>query len=202
MGGPGSGRRSHTGARNTTDEIRRIDIRRWNREGLLHPGNSFVWQWLRRNKGVASIWVTALKDQIELIYRQKTRDSDWKDQRYSIHLSWTRCHLGGQRSWFICPTFSCGRRVAILYSSGRFRCRHCLDLAYPSQRETPGDRAGRKANRIRKRLGWEPGILNGTGWKPDGMHWHTFWSLYDEHNRLARTTIGEIKERLRIPDPE
>ena len=38
-----------------------------------------------------------------------------------------------------------GRRVAILYGSGIFACRHCDRLAYPSQHKTDDDRAGRQA---------------------------------------------------------
>lgn len=202
MGGPGSGRRSFSGARYTTEDLKTIDIRRWKRDGLLKPGKPFNWQWLRQHRVVASIWVEPYPDRVLLSYRQRTGNSDWQNEKYAVRLSWTRCHLGGQRPWFLCPTLGCGRRVAVLYGGAIFTCRDCHNLAYPSQRETPGDRAGRKANRIRKKLGWEPGILNGTGWKPAGMHWDTFWRLYHEHNRLAKATIGELKEKLKIPDPE
>lgn len=58
-----------------------------------------------------------------------------------VYLDWTACHLGGQRPWFLCPTRGCGRRIANLYGGAIFACRHCYRLAYPSQRETPDDRA-------------------------------------------------------------
>lgn len=48
-----------------------------------------------------------------------------------------------------------------------------IPVSEPSERETADDRAARRADRIRKKLGWEPGILNGDGWKPKGMHWNT-----------------------------
>ena len=64
--------------------------------------------------------------------------------------------------------------MAILYGGGIFACRHCYRLAYPSQRANWDDRAARRADRIRDKPGWEPGILNGNGWKPKGMHWNTF----------------------------
>ena len=75
----------------------------------------------------------------------------------------TPCNLGGSRAWFICPAVGCGRRVAILYGGGIFACRHCYQLAYASAREDVCDRAARRADRLRARLGWEPGILNGNG---------------------------------------
>ena len=54
-------------------------------------------------------------------------------------------------------------------------------LAYKSQRETPDDRNIRRAGKLRDRLGWTAGIFNGTGGKPKGMHWQTFWRLQASH---------------------
>lgn len=57
----------------------------------------------------------------------------------------TVCHLGGRRSWFLCPR--CGMRRAILYgvaSDGRFGCRACMRLGYSSETEDYIDRVGRK----------------------------------------------------------
>ena len=53
MGGMGSGRRWHFGANDTTDDYRSIDVRRWRRDGLLDPHQSFGWQWSRRGEVVA-----------------------------------------------------------------------------------------------------------------------------------------------------
>jgi hypothetical protein len=55
-------------------------------------------------------------------------------------------------------------------------------LAYPSQCENIGDRATRKADKIRDRMGWEPGILNSEGLKPKGMHWKTYERLCSIHS--------------------
>ncbi len=63
---------------------------------------------------------------------------------------------------------------------------------YPSQREDPS----RRADRIRERLGWEPGILNGPEGKPKGMHWRTFERLYVEHGRLAQVSLGQVVRRF------
>lgn len=81
-----------------------------------------------------------------------------------------------------------------------FACRHCRKLAYEVQRETAGDRAIRRADAIRDRLGWQAGILNPDGWKPKGMHWRTFWRLKAEHDRLKGGALGAWAKRLGILD--
>ena len=73
------------------------------------------------------------------------------------------CRFGGTRPYFICPGvvngIACGRRVAKLYGPGRyFLCRHCYRLAHASQSEDNMDRTLRRANKIRQRLGGDPGM--------------------------------------------
>ena len=46
-------------------------------------------------------------------------------------------------------------------------------------------RATRRADRLRARLGWEPGILNGEGGKPKWMRWRTFERLAAKHDALV-----------------
>ena len=71
-----------------------------------------------------------------------------------------------------------------------FACRHCHKLAYACQQEAHHDRVARPADIIRRRLGWETGILNSDGWKPNGMHWRTFERLKAEHDACANATWG------------
>src|SRR5580765_2484850 len=56
---------------------------------------------------------------------------------------------------------------------------------YAVLRENAGDRACRRADRLRERLGWEPGILNGGGLKPKWMRWRTFERLSAKHDQLV-----------------
>jgi hypothetical protein len=86
--------------------------------------------------------------------------------------------------------------VAILYGGNIFACRHCYRLAYPCQRETADDRAARRADRIRARLRWEPGILNGDGGKPKGMRWRTFERLTVEHEAFVGKSLAGIAKRF------
>jgi hypothetical protein len=76
-----------------------------------------------------------------------------------------------------------------LYGGKVYACRHCRKLAYRTQREQPHDRAGSKADKLRDRLGWEAGILNGNGGKPKGMHWTTFERLKTQHDALVNESL-------------
>ena len=88
--------------------------------------------------------------------------------------------------------------MALLYSGSIFACRHCHQLAYPCQSEAGYDRATRRADRIRDRLGWEPGILNWSGGKPKGMHWNTYKRLKAEHDALVAQSLAGISAKLGI----
>ena len=200
MGGPGSGNRWRYGAKSTTDNYRSLDVRRWAREGMLRPGYRGSWQWLRNGDVVASVWMSAEQERVTLTYRRRSNGGDWKDEEYPVRIVRTPCNLGGARPWFVCPAHGCGRRVAILHGGGIFACRRCHQLAYASTREDAGDRATRRADRIRARLGWEPGILNGRGLKPKWMRWRTFERLSEEHDRLLNQSVGGMGFKFGILD--
>ena len=53
MGGFGSGRGQ--GGKDTTSDMRALDIRRLHRDGLLTPGRAFNWQWSINGETVADI---------------------------------------------------------------------------------------------------------------------------------------------------
>jgi len=200
MGGYGSGRQFYYGAKATTSSYRSIDIRKWKRERLLTPNNSFIRQWQYQGEVAASIHVDVAPDldYVILRYQNKKDGEAWRSFNYQVSLMWVDCNLGGRRPWFMCPVRGCDRRVAILYGGSVFACRHCYNLAYKCQRETMGDRASRQAEKIRAQLKWMPGILNGEEWKPKGMHWKTFERLNARHNHLVHITLLEAKLRLGI----
>lgn len=198
MGGPGSGNRWRYGTRSTPDEMRSIDVRRWAREGMLRPGYRGGWQWTVNGREVGSIHMCAETDRVVLTYRQRSGAGEWKNEKYPVYLARTPCHLGGSRCWFICPAVGCRRRVAILYGGAIFACRRCHRLAYDSTREDAGDRATRRADRLRMRLGWEPGILNGNGPKPKWMRWRTFDRLVERHDQYVHRSWVGIAVKLRM----
>ena len=164
-----------------------LDIRKIQRAGLLVPGRSFGWKWIRNGEKIASINLRTDCDaplsKVTLHYRTRPHGGEWKDMNYPVYVSWTGCNYGGQR---VCGGYA--RRGAVggawrfCIGGSVYACRHCHKLAYSTQREQAHDRAGSRADTIRKRLGWKAGILNGNGGKPKGMHWRTFDRLQAAHD--------------------
>lgn len=197
MGGIGSGRRSRTDARDTVDDFPSIDARAWYRKGLLTPGRAFTWQWSQDGKAAATIGVRTESGRVIVTYRHRSSEG-WKDESYPIQLAWTPCNYGSARPWFLCPAIGCGRRVAILYGGEVFACRHCHQLAYPSQREAPDERAARRVDKIREKLDWFPGLLEGKGERPKGMHRKTYKRLVAEYDYLAAKSLTGVAARLNL----
>ena len=187
MGGFNSGRH---GGKSTTGDMWALDIRRIQRAGRLKPGQSFNWQWTRNGERVANINIRTDTDRVTLTYQARDRGGEWQAMNYPVRVTWTPCNYGGQRPWWICPAAGCGRRVAILYGGKVYACRHCYRLAYPTQRQQSHDRACSMADRLRDRLGWEAGILNGNGGKPKGMHWQTFERLQARHDAFVNQSLA------------
>lgn len=200
MGGSGSGRHYHYGSKSTTDDYRAIDVRRLQRGGFLKPGFSYNWQWLHGDKVVANINIQTGEDRINLSYRKRNEGEEWQDMNYPVYLEYTECTYGGRRAWFRCPAAGCGRRVAKLYGGRVFACRHCHDLVYTCQREQQHERLTRKLDKIRDRLDWQPGFLNGMGSRPKGMHERTYARLFAEHHVLANGAIRAIGKHLEIAE--
>lgn len=199
MGGLGSGRRNQ-GGKSTTSDMRALDVRCLQRDRLLTPGQAFGWNWTRRGEPVASIQIRTEVDRVFLDYRSRSHGGEWQPMEYPVSLEWTGCNLGGRRAWFLCPGDSCGRRVAILYGGRIFACRHCHKLAYECQREAPDNRAMRRADTIRARLGWGAGIANPIGGKPKGMHWRTYLRLLNEYRAFAHASWVGTAQRLKLLD--
>jgi hypothetical protein len=181
MGGRGSGRYSYGGA--TASDYQRLDVRFLQKNGYLKSSLSAYLDWRRDGETYATVKIEASRASVTLDYKRRDRDAELVPVRYPVYLDWTRCNYGGDRAWFRCPASGCGKRVAILYYGGIFACRRCYRITYPSQREDYWGRALVRADKIRDRLGWESGVLNGYGPKPKWMRWQTFERLVDEHDR-------------------
>lgn len=186
-------------SRETTNYCRSIDVRRWAREGMLCPGYAGSWQWSRDGEVVASIGYRAETGRVVLLYRHRQRGGEWEDVEEPVSLDTTPCRYGGSRTWFLCPAAGCGRRVAILYNARRyFLCRHCYCLAYESQREDEGDRALRKAQTIRKRLGGSANMTMPFPMKPKWMRWHTYEHLREKAEALTQKSLIAVAHRFKL----
>ena len=202
MGGVGSGNWYRSDKKTTTGECHSIDIRYLHRERLLTPGHWFSLRWSRANRetgyiqGVVS--VADLPDQVTLLYRHRRGlGGEWEDVREPVELALTACNFGGQRLWFICPGAGCGRRVAVLYGSGRyFLCRHCYDLVYESQKENEMHCALRRAKAIRERLGGSANMTKPFPERPKGMHHETYWRPREEHDEADMEQLTGMREWL------
>ena len=156
----------------------------------------------RRKSPCGCSIVAACTFRVFLAYRYRRNGDEWENLDYPVRLDSTQCNYGGGRYWFRCPAVGCGRRVALLYLGGRyFACRHCYQLAYASQRGHPDDRLVRRADKIREKRGWEPGVLNGFGGEPKGMHKRTFDRLYLENLNLTDQFLETTVRRFRLNIP-
>ena len=116
-----------------------------------------------------------------------------------IYLTASRPWFGGQRWWFVCPNEN--RRARKLYlplGARRFRSRRAYRLAYASQREAVHDRAMRRADKLRRRLGDDP--MDGHyPEKPLRMRWATYNRILDKlfaANRILDERMIKFVERL------
>jgi hypothetical protein len=190
------------GGRTTCESCIRIDVRRWHREGRLHAGEYFSCSWTCRSEPSGNIRVRTEDDAVVLIYRLRSPGAtEWKSVEQRVPITWTACHLGGRRPWFICSVHSagryCGRRVGVLYGAGElFACRRCYGLAYASQQESPIHRSLSQAQKIRKPLGGSQCTFDAFPGKPPRMHWRTYRRLADRAEKAEATFHAFLGQRF------
>ena len=190
MGGPGSGSWYRWNKKETTESQRRIDIRWMKKQGYLQPGYTGALSWTCNGEESGRINFKTENIRLILSYRYRLRGEDWQDVDQEILFDKTRCNYGGYRQWFLCTR--CSRRVAILYGAGKyFHCRHCCNLTYDTQNSSWLQRIFDRANKLKKKLGGEPGLAYPVPRKPKGMHWKTYDRIKAEIHRLEE--FGEVQ---------
>ncbi len=144
----------------------------------------------------ASIGIRVHEDHLLLEYTHNKTDA----VKQRLTLTRTPCNYGGERVWFICP--SCGKRVAVLYSGGKyFACRGCCNLTYQSCNETAMDRKYRRANDLRRRIGAKPGCFNSLPiFKPKGMHQTTWNRIRWEIQQIEYQGMMEMGRLMGMED--
>ena len=172
------------------EHCRRIDVRRWQREGILRAGRGGTWQWSDPDTGERKAAIGYRSDDhcLTLDY-----SINGEPRKQVVGLTETACNYGGTRQWFTCPIR--GERVAVLYlRAGRFACRHCQHIAYASQSGDALDRTWRKQSKAEAKLGpdWS---------RPKGMHAATrerFLSvIFDCEERRETALAGYLDAMMR-----
>lgn len=181
MGGIGSGRYLRTGSRArrpvADQQVLRLDVRELHKQGLLRDEARGSITWMRGGAYSASIgmrfvpWEPALRLDYEFGPQQI-------HVRETVKLAFTECHFGGDRPWFRCPC--CDRRCAILWGRGRFLCRSCHGVAYPSQNESIQSKAIRRIHEIRSALQVDASVPIGGIVRPRYMRHERFHALFFE----------------------
>jgi hypothetical protein len=177
------------------ESCRSLDVNRLHRDGCLRPGWSGGRQWSINGEKVASINLHAEAGRLKLSYRVRFFGGEWESLEETVRIVRVPCRFGGTRPYFICPGVvnhvACGRRVAKLHGPGRyFLCRQCYRLAYASQSEGGLDRALRRTNKVRMRLGGEPGMVSPFPPRPRGM-WRRTYERMREQVFEAETLADE-----------
>jgi hypothetical protein len=170
--------------RERVEAYRSLDVNSFWHAGCLKPGYRSGWWWgTADGERTASIGLAMDAGCLTLTYRQRDRgDGEWTPVTEAVSVDVVPCRFGGARPFFVCPGRTngrhCGRRVLKLYMRGSyFLCRHCARLGYQSQLEHSFGRALQQANRIRMKLGGNPGMASPFPEKPKGMHWRTYERL-------------------------
>lgn len=192
MGGYGSG--NWRKKKKTTGDFPSIDIRALQRVGCLNAGFSHSSELIHDTYTESVIIRTESDNTLMITYRCGNNREN--HAAYKFKIEWMPCNYGSKRAFFLCP--SCERRVALLYCVNHFACRHCHNLAYECQGEKTEDRNARQANKIRTKLGWKFGILNGMGDKPKGMHIKTFEQLINTETWYGSKVLDSMCKALNI----
>ncbi len=171
----------------TADEVRSLNIRSLPQAGALAVGSSVSVRW----SSGACLSAMANADRLRVQWRGGAV--------HDVLLTATPQPFGGIRHWLVCPV--CGRRRGVLYWSSRlWACRGCLGITYPSQREAGANRALRREQEIRRRLGGSTNILEPFPERPKGMHHTTYRRLVAEavaHGGRHVTLLWEALRRKR-----
>lgn len=195
MGGYGSGKWHRWDTKTgTTENSLPLDVRNLARKGFLKAGSVFTQRWIR---GMSSSAITgvATGNEVVLLYKQRRGESEWEQVEQRLSLTWTPCNYGGERPWWSCP--KCGKRIAVVYGAGKhFACRHCYQLAYGSSRESHSDRALRKAQNIRQKLGGSASLMEQFPVRPKGMHHDTYWRLATQYREAENMSLAALTARL------
>lgn len=201
MGGIFSGRKPAITTKPCPEQFISLDVRKLQRDHCLEPDQAYnLHQYQHqfgRKLGIFSI--NTWKDLLEIEY-SSCMPNDARFPPQNVQIVWTACHFGGYRPWFLCPNDQCGRRVAILYGPRPMLCRHCWQIAYPSQRENKVQRLFRRLRSTEATCAQDRGQFSNQNLnRPKGMHHRTFHQLKEKQDLLRRElTKAQVAELIKL----
>ncbi len=175
-------------AKTTVEGYRTIDIRYLERKGFLVPGTTNLY-WEEDGKRIGAITMETQLNRVVLRYKAQEPGGNWVPIEDPISLGQTNSAFGRERLWFLCP--GCGRRVVILYGGKYFRCRLCLGLVYGSQQVSPRDRALRRTQRNRMKLGGSPSLFSSFPPRPRYMRWLEYLPMAIADDKVLSQLLKE-----------
>ncbi len=190
-------------AKATVQSLRCIDSSQMAKQGIFLEGNqgSYYWSDAETKEINASINYRYQHQVLTLSY-----SSGEQSFNYSIRVDQTACNYGGVRSWFICPSPQCMKRVAKLYigTSKVFICRHCNDLNYAIQQMSEKDKPRYHMNKMRDKLGWRYDHVTFLKriTKPSNMHHKTFKAMVAKHDQYEKEYLTNFQAFLDKFDSE
>lgn len=103
MGGRGSGRYDGFDGKRTAETSSALSIAYLKKHGLLKPGSISSIRWYRGSdkENGSSIGIVTQLDRITLLYKHRSYRGEWEPVKQMVPLTYTRCHLGGRRAWFM-----------------------------------------------------------------------------------------------------
>ena len=161
-----------------------LDVRELYKAGVLDGGwvtfrwPEFRWPAVRKMRAARYLVQVELHNQIVPL---------------QIRISWTRCHLGGERPWMHCPY--CEKRAAkLLRGMGGYCCRACIgNPLYASQAKSTHGRRHFEICKIRLQLNGNASLLEPFPERPRGMHRKT----YDRLKARALKLEMDLPPKLR-----
>lgn len=170
MGGSGSSRWGGYVTRATTTSTMALAVGAFrealNTGGTERQAGTMQWRWDgRRQEMGLTISPAVVNPETGRTFRTCTFDfrvstgstgDNGQEVRLEVPFEGVPARFGGLRWWVVCPT--CRHRRTALFlvpalGSWRFACRRCGGLAYPSQQESPEDRAYRRVVKLSRRMG-------------------------------------------------
>jgi len=169
-----------------------VDLHYLRRQGRLNHYHGQALTWQRGRQLVAWAFLVIDRAVINLDF---ALPPPGVDRCHMLCVMWTPCRKGGERPWLYC--FDCGRNVIKLYlgPAGRFACRTCCRLVYPSQYVPASSRAQTKADRVLARLGLPAGSTFPST-RPRGMHQVTFERLLSDYANWSINALETFGEEL------